>query len=39
MDFIIDVLAKIWDFVFAILEGAGVQGLENFENPFLNDAE
>ena len=35
MDFLMSVLAKIWDFVFAILDGAGVEGLENFKNPFI----
>ena len=36
MDFMA-ILAKIWDFVFAILDGAGVQGLENFKNPFVTE--
>lgn len=31
---IMAILSKIWEFVFAILKGAGVQGLENFVNPF-----
>lgn len=31
---IVEILGQIWDFVFAILAGAGVQGLENFVNPF-----
>lgn len=34
-----EVLAQIWDFVFAILAGAGVQGLENFKNPFRKSEE
>lgn len=39
MEFIMNALAEIWDFVFAILEGAQVPGLENFKNPFRKDAE
>ena len=34
MDIIMGILSKIWDFVFAILKGAQVPGLENFVNPF-----
>ena len=30
---IVEVLGKIWDFVFAILKGAGVD-VSNFVNPF-----
>ena len=31
---IVEILAQIWDFVFAILAGAGVEGLDKFVNPF-----
>ncbi len=37
MDIFMGILAKIWDFVFAILEGAQVPGLENFKNPFVTE--